>query len=89
VPEHLWRGGHPHAVGVVDAVSARERRVNERHGLQPDVGPPSTSSEIYVVIEELAESEMLSKARHLDQPGVGNGMVVVETHLDPVQGVRR
>jgi len=35
---------------------------------------------VHVLVEELAQSEMIGQRRWLDQPGIGDGMVVIEGH---------
>jgi hypothetical protein len=47
------------------------------------------SSEVDTGVEELTKPEVLSERGHLDEPGVGDDVVVVEAHLNPVQAVRR
>ena len=64
-------------------------RVDERHRLQPDIGVPGSSSEVDVGVEQLAQPEVLSERRRPDETGVGDDVVVVEAHLNPVERVRR
>ena len=59
------------------------------HRLEPDVGVPWPSTKVHVLVEELAQSEMIGQRRWLDQPGIGDGMVVIEGHQNPVRAVRR
>jgi hypothetical protein len=47
------------------------------------------SSEVDTGVEELTKPEVLSERGHLDEPGVGDDVVVVEAHQNPVEGVRR
>ena len=89
VAQHLGRGGHPHPVRVLDAVAIGQSRVDQGHGLEPDVGVPGSSTKVHVLVEELAQSEMIGQRRWLDQPGIGDGMVVIEGHRNPVRAVRR
>ena len=89
VAQHLGRGGHPHPVRVLDAVAIGQSRVDQGHGLEPDVGVPGPSTKVHVLVEELSQPEMIGQRRRLDQPGIGDGMVVVEGHRNPVRAVRR
>ncbi len=87
--KYLGRGGHPHRVRVLDAVAPGQSRVDQSHRLETDVGVPGPSPEIHVLVEELSQPEMIGQRGRLDQPGVGDGMVVVEGHRNPVWAVRR
>jgi len=48
------------------------------HGLEPDVGVSWLWKKVQLLVEELAQAEMIGQRRRLDQPGVGDGVVVVE-----------
>jgi hypothetical protein len=50
---------------------------------------PGPSTKVHVLVEELSQPEMIGQRRRLDQPGIGDGMVVVEGHRNPVRAVRR
>ena len=89
VAQHLARGGHPHPVRVLDAVATGQSRVDQGHRLEPDVGVPWPSTKVHGLVEELAQAEMIGQRRRLDQPRVGDGVVVIEGHQNPVRAVRR
>ena len=89
VAEHLCRGGHPHRVRVLDAVATGQSRVDQGHRLEADVGVTWRSTKVHVAVEELAQPEMIGQRRRLDQPRVGDDVVVVESHQKPVWAVRR
>jgi hypothetical protein len=63
--------------------------VNERHRLVADVGPSGSLAEMDVLIEELAQSEMLGQCRRQHQARVGHQMLVVEGHVETVETVAR
>ena len=88
-PSTSARGGHPHPVRVLDAVAIGQSRVDQGHRLEPDVGVPWPSTKVHVLVEELAQAEMIGQRRRLDQPRVGDGVVVIEGHQNPVRAVRR
>jgi hypothetical protein len=44
---------------------------------------------VHVLVEELAQPEMIGQRRRLDQSGIGDDVVVVEGHRNPVRAVRR
>ena len=87
--QYLGRGRHPHPVRILDTVATGQSRVDQGHGLEPDVGVPGLSTKVHVLVEELAQPEMISQRRRLDQTCVGDGMVVIEGHRNPVRAVRR
>ncbi len=87
VAEHLGSRRHAHPVRVVDAVPAGQRRVDQRHRFEADVGVARRVAEVDAIVEQLAQPEMLSQGGRGDQPGVGHGVVVVEGHRHPVEGV--
>jgi len=87
--EHLGGRGTAHRVGVVDAVAAGEEGLHEGHRLQPDVGMSRSRAQLDIGVEHLAKPQVLGESRRLDEPGVGDRVVVIEVHLDPVEDVRR
>src|ERR1035441_7494960 len=89
VAQYLARGGHPHAVRVLDAVATGQSGVDQSHRLEADVGVAGPSTKVHVLVEELSQTEMISQRRRLDQPGIGDDVVVVEGHRNPVWAMRR
>jgi site-specific DNA recombinase len=89
VAQYLGRGGHPHSVRVLYAVATGQSRVDQSHRLEPGVGVPGPNTKLHVLVEELSQPEMFGQRRRLDQPGVGDGMVVVEGHRNRLEAVRR
>jgi hypothetical protein len=76
-------------VGIIDAVAAGQRRVDERHRLVADIGTSRRIAEMNVLVEELAQSEMLGQRRRQHQARVGHQMLVVEVHVETVETVAR
>jgi hypothetical protein len=78
VAQHRLRAPGPQRVGVVDALTARPRRVDEGHGLVAGVGVARRASQPDVRVEELAQAQSLGQGSGLHQPGVGDGVAVIE-----------
>jgi site-specific DNA recombinase len=76
-------------VGVVDGVTAGQRRVDEGHRLVAHIGPSRRIAEIDVLVEELAQSEMLGQRRRQHQTSVRHQMLVVKGHVETVEIVAR
>jgi hypothetical protein len=76
-------------VGVIYAVAAGQRRVDEGHRLVADIGPSRRIAEIDVLVEELSQSQVLGHRRRQQQSGVGHQMLVVECHVKAVEVVAR
>jgi hypothetical protein len=89
VAEHRLGRSRPQGVAVIDGVTAGQGGVDDAHGLVSDVGPPRRIAQVHTALEERAKAKVLSQSRRQDQPGVGDEMVIVEDHLDGVEGVRR
>ncbi len=87
--EHLGCGCHAHPIGIVDAVAASKSRLDKGHRLQPDVGPAPSVSQVYVLVEELTQTQVLGQGGRLDEACVGDHMIIVERHRDAVEAVAR
>jgi hypothetical protein len=89
VTEDPRRPAGPQGVGVVDAVTAGERRGDERKQLVADVRPTDHLPEVQVRLDELAQAEMGGERGRQEEPGVGHQAIVVEGRIQPVEAVRR
>jgi hypothetical protein len=89
VTEHSGGVTRAQHVGVIDAVTAGQRRVDERHRLVADIGPSGRMAKIHVLLEERSQSEMLGQRRRQHQAGVGHQTLVVEGHVETVKAVAR
>ena len=87
--EHRLRVPRPQGVGVIDRVAPGQRRVDEGHGLVPNVGAARRLPEVYVLVEQLQQTQVLGQCGRQHQSGVGHEMVVVEDHLTPVEAVTK
>jgi hypothetical protein len=63
--------------------------MDQRHRFVPDVRSAGGVPQVDVLIDQLAQAEMLSEGGRQDQPGVGHRVLVVEGHREPVETVRR
>ena len=59
-------------IGVVDAVSARQRRRNQGHQLVSGVGPPRRATEIEVIVNEFPQAQVLGEGGRQEQAGIGH-----------------
>ena len=57
VAQHCFGGAGPQRVAVIDRVTAGERRMDDRHGLVPDVGMTSRVTKIDVFVEQASQSD--------------------------------
>jgi hypothetical protein len=81
--------GRAQAVGVVDAVTPGQQRMDQSHGLDPDVGPAGRLTQIHTGVEQFPQAQMLGQGGRGEQPSVGHRVLVVEGHRQPVQTVAR
>jgi hypothetical protein len=82
--EHSLRATGAQRIGVVDALTTGQRRVDERHRFVAGVGVTGRASQLHVLVEELTQTQALGEGRWLDQPGVGNRVVIVEVGCEPI-----
>jgi hypothetical protein len=82
------RPARPECGRVVDAVTARERRHDEREQLVADVRPTDRLPEVQVRLDELAQAEMRGEGGRQEEPRVGHQAIVVEGRVEPVEAVR-
>ena len=86
--EDAGRPARAQRIGVVDAVTARERGGDQGQQLVPDVRPTRGSPEVEVGVDELLQTEMLGERGRQQQPRVGHQAVVVEGCFKPVEAMR-
>ncbi len=89
VAQHRRGGTRAQHIGVIDAVAAGQRRVDEGHRLVADIGASRCIAEIDVLVEELTQPEVLGQCRRQHQAGVGHQTLVVEGHVETVETVAR
>jgi hypothetical protein len=85
VAEHRLGVTRAQHVGVIDAVTASQRRVDKGHRLVTHVGRSGRIPEIDIFVEELSQSEVLSQRRRQYQTSVGHQTLVVECHVQMVE----
>ena len=71
-------------VGVVDAVTASQRRGHQGHNLVSRVRPARRISEVNVTVDEFTQTQVLGEGDRKEQPRIGHQAVVVERDLDAV-----
>ena len=76
--EYGLRGARAQKIGVVDTVAPGQRRVDEAHGLHAHVARAGGSAEIYVLIKEGFETQLLSQRGRQEQAGVGHRVLIGE-----------
>lgn len=84
--EHSAGRTRPERIGVVDAIPARQKRVDEGHGLDPGVSVSGRAAQVDCV-QELAQAEVLGERCRQHEAGVGDETVLVEVHGQPVETV--
>lgn len=72
----------------VDAVTTGEGRHHERQELVTAVRPAGRLPEVKVLVNQLAQAQVLGQSGRQQQPGVAHQAVVVEAGLQAVEGVR-
>ena len=80
MPEHPIGLARAQGVGVVDALAAGDQRRDDGHGLVADIGPAGGSAEVDMVIEQIAQAEVLGQSGGQQEAGTGNRVVIVELH---------
>ena len=71
-------------IGVVDAVTARQRRRHQGHHLVSGVGPPRRAAQVKVMVNEFPQTQMPGEGGRQEQPGIVDQAVVVKGDLDAV-----
>jgi len=74
--EHGLGGTCAQGSGVVDAVAASQRRVDEGEGLQAGVGGAGGAAEMHMLVEERLEAQSLGEGGGKQQAGVGHGVTI-------------
>ncbi len=88
VTEDPGRPTRAKGVCVVDAVAPGERRGDEGQELVADVRPAMRPPELKVLVDQLAQAQVVSEGGRQEEPRVGHQTVVVEGHIEPVEAVR-
>jgi hypothetical protein len=73
---------------VVDTVTTREGRGDEREHLVAGVRPARRSSQVEVRVYEFAQAEMMSQGGRQEEARVGHQAIVVEGRVNAVEAVR-
>ena len=71
-------------IGVVDAVTARQRGGHQRQHLVSRVRPPRRIPEVKVTVNEFTQAHVLGQGGRKKQPGIVDQAVVVEGDLNAV-----
>jgi hypothetical protein len=75
-------------IGVVDRITIDQGGGHQRYRLEPDVGPSWRVAQIDVLVEQLAQAEVLGQHHRQQQSAVGDRPIVVEDHVHTVERVR-
>ena len=89
VAEHRLGGPGPQGIGIVDRVTAGQRRVDQRHRLVADIGASGRIAEVDMLVEELSQSEVLRQCGRQHQASVGHQTLIVEGHVETVETVTK
>ena len=71
-------------IGVVDAVTARQRGGHQGHHLVPGVGPPRRAAQVKVMVYEFPQAQMPGEGGRQEQAGIGHQAVVVKDDANTV-----
>ena len=71
-------------VGVVNAVTAGQRRGNQRQHLVARVGPTWRVSQANVAIHQLTQSQMMGQGDGQKQPRIGHQSLIIKGNVDAV-----
>ena len=74
-------------VCVTDAVAPGERRGDEGQELVADVRPARRPPEVKVLVDQLALAQAVSEDGRQKEPRVSDQAIVVEGHVESVNGV--
>jgi len=85
VAEHAVGGSRAQQLHIIDAVPARHQRVHQRQQLAPWVGPTRPVTKIHHLVGDLLDLQPLGQRRRQQQPGTGDGTLVIEGDVDLVQ----
>ena len=75
-------------VGIIDAVPAGERRHHEGQKLVASVRPARHGAEIKMLVDQLAQAQMVSQGGRQEEPRVGHQAIIVEGRVEAVEAVR-
>ena len=75
-------------VGVVNAVTASQRRRNQGHDLVAGVRPARGIAQVQALLYQLGQAQVPGQGGGKDQPGIGYQTVVVKGDLDAVGMVK-
>jgi hypothetical protein len=88
VAQNLLRSPGSQRIGIVDTISTRQSRRNQRQLLAPDVGPRVVAAQINVLVEDLLQAHVLHQRGRQRQAGSGDQAVVVKGYVESVETVR-
>lgn len=74
-------------IHVVDAITTGEHGVDHRHRLLARIRAAGNIAEVEVLLDQLAEAQMLRQRSGEQQPGVGHQTPIIEGDVEPVEGV--
>ena len=82
--ENTGRPTGTQRIGIVDAVTARQRGRDQRQQLVPCVGPPRRAAEVEVTVDEFPQAQVPGEGGRQEQAGIGHQAVVIKDDADPV-----
>ena len=85
VAQHAPGRSRAQQLHIIDAVPARHQRVHQCQQLAPRVGRTRPVAKIDHLVGDLLDPQPLGQRRWQQQPGAGDGMLVVEDDIDLVQ----
>ena len=84
--ENTGRPTGSQRIGVVDAISAGQRRGHQRHYLVAGVGPARRITQIQALLYQLGKTEVQGQGGWEEQAGIVHQAVIVEGDFDAVEG---
>ena len=86
--QHLLGLASAQRVGVVNAVTAGQRRCHQRQHLVSRVGTTWRISQVNVAVHQLSQPQMMGQGDGQKQPSIGHQSVIVEGNVDAVGALR-
>jgi hypothetical protein len=89
MPDDFPGGTTAQHIDIVDTVAANHHRMHQRQHLATWASRPRPVAQIDELVRQCLDPEGLSEHRHQAEPGVSDGMIVVEDHVQTRRIVQR
>ena len=84
VAQHTIGAASTQRVGVVNTIITGQRRCHQRQHLICHIGPTRRVSQVNVLVNQLAQTQMMGQSGRQQQSGIGHQAMVVEGGIDAV-----